>query len=144
MWFMRETVLEIAPAAQQSWQLLPHGVRRHIAAFVGEPDASRLSIAFPRLTRRVTVVFVNESITVRLRCEGVHEGMWGDIIPPTRRRIAFAEQHEIVAVDGCVVSDRIALDLEAILMQLCGDGRIDPDETARLGTARREWPDCET
>ena len=51
-----------------------------------------------------------------------------------------AEQHEIVAIDGHILSDRITLDLEGILMQLRGSGGIDPDETARLGTARRDYP----
>jgi len=99
---------------------------------------NRLATAFPQLVRRVTAVAVDGPITVRLECEGLHEGMWGDIISPTRRRVSFAEQHEVVAVDGRVISDRIALDLPAILTQLCGEGRVDPDETARMGRARRE------
>jgi hypothetical protein len=100
--------------------------------------AMRLSIAFPRLLRRVATVVMDRQITVRLECEGVHEGMWGDIIYPTWRRVSFQEQHEIVTLDGHLVSERITLDVPGILKQLCSSERIDPDETVRLGRARRD------
>jgi hypothetical protein len=162
---MHKIVLEVSPSALPTWRLLPQCVRWHVGAF---PDiststqagphgsveslalrtmsaqsdvvevATRLTTAFPQLVRRVTAVAVNTPILVSLECEGMHEGMWGDIIHPTRRRVVFEEQHEIVAVDGRIVSDRITLDLPAILSQLCGDGLIDPDETARMGRVRRE------
>jgi SnoaL-like polyketide cyclase len=143
---MKEIVLEISRSALPSWRLLPHCVRWHVGSFPGisapEGDvaeaATRLSIAFPRLVRRVSAVTMGEPIMVLLECEGLHEGMWGDIIRPTRRRVTFEEQHEIVAVDGRIVSDRITLDLPGILLQLCGNDGIDPDETARMGKARRE------
>jgi len=98
--------------------------------------ANRLATAFPQLVRRVTSVAVDGPITVRLECVGLHEGMWGDTICPTKRRVAFEEQHEIIAVDGRVVSDQIMLDVRGILLQLCGGSRIDPDETVRMGKAR--------
>ena len=101
----------------------------------------RLATAFPQLVRRVTAVVMDGLITVRLVCEGVHEGMWGAIICATGRRVTFEEQHEIVAVDGRIVSDHIALDLPAIVLQLCGNRGVDPDETARMGKARRELHD---
>jgi predicted ester cyclase len=129
--------LKIAPAARQSWSRLPLAVQGHVETFAGAPDGSRLLIAFPRLIRQVTRVLVNESIAVWLQCEGVHEGIWGGIICPTRRRVAFAEQHDIVTADGRIVSDRVTLDLESILTQLCGPCQLDPDETARLGIAGR-------
>jgi hypothetical protein len=114
-------------------------VRVHIASFVGAPDAACLSIAFPRLVRRVTVVVVGEPIAVRLECEGLHEGMWRGIICPTRRRVTFEEQHEIVVKDGRVVSDRMTLDLQAMLTQLCGRSSADSDETVRMVRSDRDW-----
>ncbi len=136
---MQEIALEISPSALPSWRLLPHCVRWHVGASLGGPDSMRLSVAFPRMIRRVTDVIISESITVWLQCEGRHEGMWADVICPTRRRVTFWEQHEIVAADGCVLSDRVTRDLEGILTQLCRSGGIDPDETARLGRVRRDW-----
>jgi predicted ester cyclase len=138
---MHELVFEIASPALARWRLLPRYVRVHVAAFAGTPDAERLSIAFPRLVRRVTAVVVGEPITVRLECEGLHEGMWGGIICPTRRRVTFEEQHEIVAKDGRIVSDRMTLDLQAMLTQLCGPCGADSEETARVVGARGEWND---
>ncbi len=149
---MHKIVLEISPSALPAWRLLPHCVRWHVGAF---PDiststqagpaqsdvaeiATRLATAFPQRLRRVTAIVVSAPIVVSLECEGLHEGIWGDIIHPTRRRVSFEEQHEIVAVDGRIVSDAITLDLAAIMAQLCGDGGIDPDETARMGRVRRE------
>ena len=160
-------VFEIATSVRPVWRVLPRCVRWHVSAFpdlsaaaetYGTPSfvdsltrptshvapsdvavaAARLSTAFPHLVRRVTAVVVDGPITVRLDCEGLHEGMWGGIICPTRRRVAFEEQHEMVAVDGRIVSDRVMLDLPGIMQQLCGDDRIDPDETARMGKHRRE------
>jgi hypothetical protein len=157
---------EIASSARPHWRALPRCVRWHVSAFPDlsaveaygtrgfvesltrslthlAPSslavaAARLSTAFPRLLRRVTGVVVGRTVTVRLECEGLHEGMWGEIICPTRRRVTFDEQHEMVAVDGRVVADRVTLDLPGIVQQLCGDERIDPDETARMGKVRRE------
>jgi SnoaL-like polyketide cyclase len=135
---MDEIALEISPAALQSWRLLPQCARDCIGALAQAPNSARLSVAFPRLIRTVVAVVVGESIRVRVQCDGVHEGMWGEIIRPTKRRVTFAEQHEIVATDERIVSHWTTLDLEAILTQLCGSGAIDPDETARLGRPRRE------
>ena len=73
--------------------------------------ATRLSIAFPRLARRVIAVAMDGLFTVRLECEGLHEGMWGDFIGPTMRRISFEEQHEMVALDRRIVSDRVTVDI---------------------------------
>jgi hypothetical protein len=158
---------EIVPSVRPIWRVLPRCVRWHVTAFpdlsaaaetYGTPRfvdslnrpstdvapinvavaAAHLSTAFPRLVRRVTGVVVDGPITVLLECEGLHEGMWGGIICPTRRRVAFEEHHAIVAVDGRIVSDRVTLDLSGIVQQLCGDDRIDPDETARMGKQRRE------
>lgn len=55
-----------------------------------------------------------------------------------------AGQHEIVAIDGHILSDRITLDLEGILMQLRGSGGIDPDETPPLGNGPPGLPVGET
>jgi SnoaL-like polyketide cyclase len=162
---MQNIVLEIAEGALPNWRFLPHWVRWHVGSFPGismsaqawctlgfaqsqaesakfaAPSdvagvATLLSTAFPRLARRVTSVALGGPIIVRLECEGLHEGMWGNVLCPTRRRVTFEEQHEIV--DGRFVSDRITLDLPGILRQLCDDGGVDPDETARMGRARRE------
>lgn len=100
--------------------------------------AARLAIAFSQLVRRITAIAMDRSITIQVACEGVHDGMWGGVVGPTRRRVTFEEQHEIVAVNGRIVSDRIALDLPAIVSQLSGHCDVDPDETARMGKARRE------
>jgi hypothetical protein len=142
---MQTIVLEVSPSILSTWRELPHCVRWHIGAFPlaateGETADvnARLATAFPRMVRRVMAVEVNGLITVRLACEGLHEGMWGDIICPTGRRITFEEQHEIVAVGGRVVTDRIALDVPAIVLQLCADRPVDPDETSRMGKAYRE------
>jgi hypothetical protein len=162
---MQTIALEISAPALPSWRVLPHCVRWLVGTFPGvaanarddvpftqlliQPampsapldvaeTATRLSTAFPRLLRRVTDVTASGSFVVRLECEGWHEGMWGDIIYPTWRRISFEERHEIVARDGRLVSDRITLDVPSILAQLCSTDGIDPDETARLGRARRE------
>jgi SnoaL-like polyketide cyclase len=161
---MQTIVIEISQSALPGWRLLPHCVRWHVGAFPGvsasaltygtprfveslapsatppaESDiaetAARLTTAFPRLVRRVTAVATSARFTVRLECEGVHEGMWG-VIYPTLRRVAFDEAHEIVALGGRIVSDRITIDVPSILGQLCGSD-IDPDETARMGRARR-------
>jgi hypothetical protein len=160
---MHTIALEISTSALPSWRLLPHRVRWLVGAFPGisasgdklpftqsliQPatpsgpiditeTATRLSIAFPRLLRRVMDVTGSGSFVVRLECEGWHEGMWGDIIYPTWRRISFEERHEIVALDGRLVSDRITLDVPGILAQLCNSDGIDPDETVRMGRARR-------
>jgi predicted ester cyclase len=136
---MQDVALEIASPALGNWRLLPRYLRLHIAAFADAPDAARVSIAFPRLVRRVTVVALGEPIAVRLECEGLHEGMWGGIICPTRRRVTFEEHHEIVAKDGRIVSDRMTLDLHAMLTQLCGWCGADSDETVRMVRAYREW-----
>jgi hypothetical protein len=142
---MQKIVLEVLPSVLTTWQQLPHCVRWHVGAFplaMAEGEAAeigaRLATAFPHLVRRVTAVVVDGSITVHLACEAVHEGMWGNIICPTRRRVTFEEQHEILAIDGRVVSDRIALDLPSIVLQLCAEDGVDPDETARMGRAHRE------
>lgn len=163
---MHKIVLEISPSALPAWRLLPRCVRWYVGVFPdistsaqagprrsvesltlpamssAQSDvaevAKRLTMAFPQLVRRVKAVAVSAPILVLLECEGLHEGMWGDIIYPTRRRVSFEEQHEIVAVDWGIVSDRITLDLPAILAQLCDDSGIDPDETARMGRIRRE------
>ena len=166
---MEEIVLEVSPSARPIWQLLPRSVRWHVGAFprvsmaqealgassfsesLTQPASSsaardiaevatRLATAFPRLARRVTDVSVDGPITVHVACVGVHEGMWG-IICPTKMRVMFEEQHQIVAVDGRVLSDQIVVDLSAIELQLCGNFAVDPDETVRLGKARWEW--CE-
>ncbi len=139
---MQDVALEIAPPALGDWRLLPRYVRLHIAAFADGPDAKRVSTAFPRLLRRVTVVALGEPIAVRLECEGLHEGMWGGIICPTRRRVTFEEHHEIVAKDGRIVSDRMTLDLHAMLTQLCGCYGADSDETVRMVRAHRERGDA--
>jgi predicted ester cyclase len=121
----------------------PEGDRaRERIAMAGDikKAAIRLATAFPQLVRRVTVVatsaWSDPPIAVRVACEGVHEGMWGDIICPTRRRVAFEEQHQIVVTDGQVVLARIVLDVPAIVVQLCGRSAIDPDDTVRPGTIR--------
>jgi hypothetical protein len=165
---MQQIVLEISQSVLPDWRRLPHCVRWHVGAFPrvsASPEAygthrfsrslteratssaqgdvaevaNRLATAFPQLVRRVTAVAVDGPITVRLECVGLHEGMWGDTICPTKRRVAFEEQHEIIAVEGRVVSDQIMLDVGGILLQLCGSSRIDPDETVRMGKARREF-----
>ncbi len=162
---MQKIVLEVSQGALANWRFLPHWVRWHVGSFPGismsaqawctlrfadsPTDAAMsstpsdvagaarlLSTAFPRLARRVTAVALGGPIIVRLECEGLHEGKWGDVLGPTRRRVTFDERHEIV--DGRVASDRITLDLPGILRQLCDEGGIDPDETARMGRARRE------
>jgi hypothetical protein len=164
---MQKSVFEISPAALPSWRLLPHCVRWHVAVFPdistsahayrprrsvealtppatspARSDvakvATRLRAAFPRLVRRVTAVAMGGPIVVSLECTGLHEGMWGDIIYPTSRLATFEEQHDIVAIDGAIVSDSIMLDLPAILSQLCGNNHVDPDETTRVASACRE------
>jgi hypothetical protein len=162
---MHTIALEISTSALPSWRLLPQCVRWLVGAFPGvsasasdkppftqsliQPampsapmditeTATRLTMAFPRLLRRVMEVTGSGSFVVRLECQGWHEGMWGDIIYPTWRRISFEESHEIVALDGRLVSDRITLDVPGILAQLCSGDSIDPDETARMGRARRD------
>ena len=162
---MEEIVLEVPPPVLPIWRLLPHSVRWHVGAFprismsqdalaasrfsesLTQPVSSagdiaelatRLATAFPLLVRRVTDVAVDEPIRVRVACVGVHEGMWG-VICPTKTRVVFDEQHRIVVVDGRVVSDQIVLDVSAIERQLCGNMGVDPDETVRMGKARREW-----
>lgn len=135
----QDVALEIASPALTEWRLLPRYVRLHIASFADAADAASLSIAFPRLVRRVTAVVSGQPIAVRLECEGLHEGMWRGIICPTRRQVTFEEQHEIVAEDGRIVSDRITLDLQAMLTQLCGRCGAESDETVRRVRADREW-----
>jgi hypothetical protein len=164
---MPKIVLEISPSARRAWLVLPRCVRWHVVAFpdISAPAqtyvpsrsvesltlpamssvpgdvaevATRLTKAFPEMVRRVTAVALSAPILVLLECEGLHEGMWGDIIYPTRRRVSFKEQHEIMVIDGSVVSDRITLDVQAILAQLCGDSGFDPEETARMASVRRE------
>src|ERR1700743_707702 len=100
---METIVLDIAPSVLPIWRQLPHCVRWHVGAFplgAGEGEAAevsaRLATAFPQMVRRVMAVVVDGLITVHLACEGVHEGMWGDIICPTGRRVTFEEHHEIL------------------------------------------------
>jgi SnoaL-like polyketide cyclase len=142
---MKKIVLEVSPLALPVWRQLPHCVRWHVGEFpLASPRgdaaeiANHLATAFPQLVRRVVAVIVDGTITVRLACEGVHEGVWGYTVPPTHRRVTFEEEHEIVTLDGRIVSDQIALDLSSILRQLRGHSSVDPDETARMGKANRE------
>ena len=164
---MQKSVFEISRAALPSWRLLPHCVRWHVAVFPdistsahayrprrsvealtphamcpARSDvakvATRLKAAFPQLTRRVVAVAMGGPIVVSLECTGRHEGMWGDIIYPTSRLATFEEQHDIVAIDGAIVSDSIMLDLPGIVSQLCGNRDVDPDETTRMASACRE------
>ena len=159
---VQTTVLEISQSALASWRLLPHCVQWYVSVFPGvsvsaqdygtlsfgkslvrpgaiaigsdvAETATRLAIAFPRLIRRVIAVAIEEPFTVRLECEGLHEGMWGDIIYPTMRLVSFEERHQIVAFDGIIVSDRITIDVAAILTRLSGGGAVEPDKTARRG-----------
>jgi predicted ester cyclase len=164
---METIALEVSPSALPSWRLLPDHARWYIGAFPRFSQsreafctprfteslrqrikfsadggvagvATRLATAFPQLVRRVTAIALDRPITVYLECEGVHEGMWGDIICPTGRRVTFKEQHRIVAIGGRVVWHRIALDLWAIELQLCGNDNVDPDDTVRMGRVRGE------
>jgi hypothetical protein len=164
---MQKSVLEISSAALPSWRLLPHCVRWHVAVFPDVSTsahaycprrsvealtlpamsrarsdvarvATRLKVAFPRLVRRVTSVAMDGPIVVSLECEGLHEGMWSDMIYPTSRLVTFQEQHDIVVIDGAIVSDSIMLDLPAIVSQLCGNSDVDPDETTRVASPCRE------
>lgn len=164
---MQTIALEISASALPSWRLLPPCVRWLVGAFPGvsanasdkppftqsliQPAmpsapidvteiAARLSKAFPRLLRQVMDVTASGPFVVRLECQGWHEGMWG-VIYPTWRRISFEESHEIVALDGRVVSDRVTLDVRGILAQLCSSDSLDPDETARMGRARPDAND---
>ena len=141
--------LQIARPAIEGWRCLPPAVRWYIGPFFGggrpmenywaasfsglalpqsvaisradvEDLARRLSTAFPRLRRRVVEVVVAQEITVRLRCEGRHEGMWHGILCPTGRVVAFDEQHEVATWRGQLLSDRMTIDLSQILFHLCG------------------------
>jgi hypothetical protein len=157
-------LLEISDSGVPGWRVLPYNVRWHVGAFPGgstrlacasriawlvQPRlpgirmditdiATRLAVAFPRLLRRVTAVAIDGPIVVQIECEGVHEGMWGDVVSPTWRRVAFEEKHEIVARGGRILSDQITIDVHNIMNQLCDNDGIDPDETTRLGRAARE------
>ena len=126
---MEQVAFEISSAALEPWRLLPPCVRRTIA----DVPSARLSVAFPRLVRRVVAIVSGDRIMVWLVSQGLHEGMWGGIVCPTRRRVTFEEQHEVVMEGGRIVSNEVTLDLHAILTQLCGGGPVDPDETARVG-----------
>jgi predicted ester cyclase len=141
--------LQIAKPAMEAWRCLPPAVRWYVGPFFGggrpmddywtpgfaglllpqstaisrgdvEELARRVSTAFPRLRRRVVEVVVGQEITVRLRCEGRHEGMWHGILCPTGRLVAFDEQHEVTTSRGRLLSDRMTIDLSRVLFQLCG------------------------
>ena len=157
-------LLEVSEAGAPGWRVLPYNMRWHVGAFPGgatrlacasriawlvQPNlpgirmditeiATRLAIAFPRLLRRVTSVTASIPTVVRIECEGVHEGMWGDVIYPTWRRVVFEEKHEIVARGGRILCDEITIDVPSIMNQLCDNDGVDPDETTRLGRAGRE------
>lgn len=147
--------LQIAKSAIEGWRRLPPAVRWYVGPFFGggrpmedywtpafaalalpqstamsrhdvEDLARRLSTAFPRLRRRVVEVVVGQEITVRLRCEGRHEGMWHGILCPTGRLVAFDEQHDVATSRGRLLWDRMTIDLSGVLSQLCGGSHGPP------------------
>jgi ketosteroid isomerase-like protein len=78
-----------------------------------------LRAAFPALARRVVgVTREGETIAVRVRCEGDHDGPFFRILSPTGRRVSFDVTHHLVVRDGVVVVHRVAIDVRAIVVRI--------------------------
>lgn len=76
--------------------------------------------AFPRLVRRLVAMHSGEQVTLRLECEGTHEGRWRGLVCATRRYVTFEEHHTLTLRGSRVAGDDVAFDLASILRQLCG------------------------
>ncbi len=142
---VRDPGLEVAPPLRGRWSELAPELQRHLAAFLA-PDAAAqarievteregvpasfaedlagggplLRAAFPDLVRELVAIEVAPgTVSVRVACEGTHAGAFFGFMLPTRRRVRFEEVHEL-AVRGGAVSDRVTIDVRAIVRQLVG------------------------
>lgn len=147
---VRDPGIEVAPLLRGRWSELAPALREHLAAFLapeaevvtrievaesvseGVPASftadlagggALLRAAFPDLERRLVSIEVaagaEGAVAVRVACEGTHAGAFFGFMLPTRRRVRFEELHEL-AVRGGAVSDRVTIDVRAIVRQLVG------------------------
>lgn len=83
--------------------------------------APRMRSAFPALARRLDAVSgQGGTISVRIACEGTHDGAFFGYMLPTRRRVRFYEVHNLVVDGDRIVADQVAIDVRAIVRQLVG------------------------
>jgi predicted ester cyclase len=78
----------------------------------------RLRAAFPRLARSVVAIEGGDPLTIRVACEGTHDGPFFGFMLATHRRVRFDEVHELRVHHDRVAEDRLAIDLRAIIRQL--------------------------
>ena len=135
--------LVVPPALASRWGALAPSIRDHVSTFlapdarargrmatirndlVREPfreDLSRgaplLRAAFPHLERRLAVIAAGPALTIRIHCEGSHEGVFYGLLLPTCRRVRFDEVHELTLDGVRITEDRLAIDFPAIIRDL--------------------------
>ncbi|MGE0548141.1 MAG: ester cyclase [Kofleriaceae bacterium] len=136
------SAIHVRATLDGSWQRLAAVVRDHLGAFLaGRPvndkvvvvsretpstfaddlavGAPQLHAAFPDLVRRVTAIDDSgKRVTVRLSCQGTHDGAFFGFMMPTGRAVRFEEVHHIVVECDQLIEDRLELDLRTIIRQL--------------------------
>jgi predicted ester cyclase len=130
------------------WRRLADSVRCHVGSYLGDTpvadgvvvapreapatfaeDLARgapgLHAAFPDLVRRVTAIDDDggRRVTIRVACEGTHDGAFFGFMMPTGRAVQFEEIHHLRVEREQLVEDRLELDLRAIIRQLGAAGR---------------------
>lgn len=132
----------VPPALAGPWRQLAGAVRCHVGAFLGDRPvaagvvvaptdapasfaedlvrgAPTLHAAFPDLVRRVVAIDIDgRRVTVRVACEGTHDGAFFGFMMPTGRAVQFEEIHHLRVEHDELVEDRLELDLRAIIRQL--------------------------
>jgi hypothetical protein len=136
----------VPPALAGPWRRLAGAARDHVGAFLGEiarveasdvrviapagapptfaadlaRGGSELHAAFPDLVRRVVAIdeTADGRVTIKLTCEGTHDGAFFGFMLPTRRTVEFAEIHHLRIAGDRVVEDQLELDLRGIIRQL--------------------------
>jgi predicted ester cyclase len=144
LWIARKSGLEVAAPLIARWYELAPPLRSHLSQFLGSDGApegriavtpdkavpasfvddlaaggARLRAAFPDLSRRLATIEDREgrALSIRIECEGTHNGAFFGFMLPTRRRVRFDEVHE-VALSEEGVDDLVSIDIRAIVRQL--------------------------
>jgi predicted ester cyclase len=132
----------VPPALAGSWRRLAEPVRAHVGSYLGDrpvadgvvvapreapatfaEDLARgaptLHAAFPDLVRRVTSIDdEGRHVTIRVACEGTHDGAFFGFMMPTGRAVRFEEIHHLRVERDALIEDRLEIDLRAIIRQL--------------------------
>jgi predicted ester cyclase len=133
---------QVPPALAGPWRQLAASVRCHVGAFLGDRPvaegvvvapreapasfaddlvrgAPTLHAAFPDLTRRVVAIDVDgRRVTIRVACEGTHDGAFFGFMMPTGRAVRFEAVHHLRVERDELIEDQLEIDLRAIIRQL--------------------------